>query len=100
MLQEKIDDSLQQERLMAALSGFYGGVAALLAAIGVYGALSYLVAQRKHEIGVRMALGASRGAVVGMILRETAALAAGGLAIGVGLTLAVTHAAASLICKR
>ncbi len=82
---------------MAALSSFYGGLAALLAAIGIYGALAYLVARRRNEIGVRMALGASRGAVVRMILGETGRLAAVGLAIGWGLTYFATRAAASLI---
>ena len=96
-LQGNIDNSLRQQRLFAALSGLYGILAALLAAIGVYGALSYSVARRRNEIGVRMALGASRGAVIGMVLRETSALAVAGVAIGAGLTVAVTRAAASAI---
>jgi ABC-type antimicrobial peptide transport system permease subunit len=83
--------------LVASLSGFYGALAALLAPIGIYGALSYVVARRKSEIGVRMALVATRGAVVGMILRETAALAAAGIAISAGLTMAGSRAATSLI---
>jgi predicted permease len=96
-LRDTIGDSVRQDRLMAALSSFYAGLAALLAGIGIYGALAYLVARRRNEIGVRMALGASRGAVVRMILVETGRPAAVGLAIGCGLTYFATHEAASLI---
>jgi putative ABC transport system permease protein len=96
-LNDTIRESLTQERLMARISGVYGLLAAILAAVGVYGALSYLVARRRNEIGVRMALGASRGAVAGMILRETAWLTAIGLALGAGLAIAGTRAATALI---
>jgi predicted permease len=96
-LEGNIRNSLTQEFLMATLSGVYGLLAAILAAVGVYGALSYLVARRRNEIGVRMALGATRGAVVSMILREAAGLAIVGLAIGIGLTLAGTRAAAGFL---
>jgi predicted permease len=92
-----ISESLTQERLMARISGVYGLLAAILAAVGVYGALSYLVARRRNEIGIRMALGASRGAVAGMILRETAWFTAIGLALGTGLAIAGTRAATVLI---
>ncbi len=84
---ELLDDNLQQERIIAQLSGVFGGVALLLAAIGLYGVLSYAVAQRTNEIGIRMALGAERGAVVRMVLRETAVLIAIGLAVGVPASL-------------
>jgi predicted permease len=83
-----LDDNMRQERIIAQLSTVFGGVAVLLAAIGLYGVLSYAVAQRTNEIGIRMALGAERGTVVRMILRETAVLIAVGLAAGVPASLA------------
>jgi predicted permease len=85
---EMLDDNMRQERIIAQLSTVFGGVALLLAAIGLYGVLSYAVAQRTNEIGIRMALGAERGAVVRMILRETALLIVIGLAIGIPASLA------------
>jgi predicted permease len=83
-----LDDHLRQERIVAQLSTAFGGVALLLAAIGLYGVLSFAVAQRTNEIGIRMALGAERGTVVRMVLRETALLIAIGLAAGVSASLA------------
>jgi ABC-type antimicrobial peptide transport system permease subunit len=83
-----LDDNLRQERLIAQLSAVFGGLALLLACIGLYGVLSYAVAQRTNEIGIRMALGAERGAVTRMILRETAVLILIGLAAGVPASLA------------
>ncbi len=87
-LTEMLDDNLRQERIIAQLSGVFGGLALLLAAIGLYGVLSYAVAQRTNEIGIRMALGAERGTVVRMVLRETAVLIVIGLAAGVPASLA------------
>jgi len=76
-----IDRSVVPERLIATLSSFFGALAVLLAAIGLYGVMSYAVARRTNEIGIRMALGAARSNVVMMILREVAILlAAGGIA--------------------
>jgi ABC-type antimicrobial peptide transport system permease subunit len=83
-----LDDNMRQERIIAQLSTVFGGLALLLAAIGLYGVLSYAVAQRTNEIGIRMALGADPGTVVRMVLRETAVLIAIGLAAGVPATLA------------
>jgi predicted permease len=83
-----LDDNLRQERLIAQLSTVFGGLALLLACIGLYGVLSYAVAQRTNEIGIRMALGAERGMVIRMILRETAILILIGLAVGVPASLA------------
>jgi predicted permease len=83
-----LDDHLQQERIIAKLSTVFGGVALVLAAIGLYGVLSYAVAQRTNEIGIRMALGAERSAIVAIVLRETAVLIVIGLALGVPASLA------------
>lgn len=84
-LQQPINDSLTRERLMAMLSGFFGGLAVLLAAIGLYGVMSYMVAQRRQEIGIRMALGAGRGRVLSMVLRESLVLVVIGVVLGAGL---------------
>ena len=83
-----LDDNLREERIIAQLSTVFGGLALLLASIGLYGILSYAVAQRTNEIGIRMALGAERGTVIRMVLRETAVLIAIGLACGVPASLA------------
>jgi len=83
-----LDDNLRQERIIAQLSTIFGALALLLAAIGLYGILSYSVAERTNEIGIRMALGAERARVIRMILRETAILIAIGLAAGVPASLA------------
>lgn len=83
-----LDDNLRQELLIARLSTVFGALALVLASIGLYGVLSHAVAQRTGEIGIRMALGAERGTVVRMVLRETAVLIALGLAVGVPASLA------------
>jgi predicted permease len=93
----QIHDSLLQDQLMATLSGFFGFLAALLAAIGLYGVISYMVVQRTREIGIRMAIGAKRADVVRMILREAAVLTVAGLVIGTGLALGAAQAAKSLL---
>ncbi|MBA0083857.1 MAG: FtsX-like permease family protein [Acidobacteria bacterium Pan2503] len=82
---------------MATLSGFFGFLAALLAAIGLYGVISYMVVQRTKEIGIRMAIGAKRVDVVGMILRQAGILTVAGLVIGTGLALASAKVAKSLL---
>jgi predicted permease len=93
----QIHNSLLQDELMATLSGFFGFLAALLAAIGLYGVISYMVVQRTREIGIRMAIGADRVAVVRMILREAGMLTTAGLVVGTGLALGVVQAAKSLL---
>jgi predicted permease len=92
-----VDDSLLRERLMATLSGLFGFLAAVLTGVGLYGVISYTVARRTNEIGIRIALGANRGAVIALILREAALVLAAGLGVGTVLTLAVGRAAATLL---
>jgi predicted permease len=83
--------SLLTERLLASLSTVFGCLATFLAALGLYGVMAFMVAQRTREIGIRMALGAGKGNVVWMVLRETLSLAALGVAIGVAGAYAVTR---------
>ncbi len=96
-LETRIHESLLRERLMATLSGFFGGLAALLATIGLYGVMSYMVARRRNEIGIRMALGASRGAVLALIMREAAWLVGVGVAVGTVLAIALARTADTLL---
>jgi predicted permease len=81
-LDDQVDLSLLTERLLATLSSVFGSVATVLAALGLYGVMAYMVARRTREIGIRMALGAGRGSVVWMVMRETLMLAAMGVAGG------------------
>jgi putative ABC transport system permease protein len=93
----QVHNSLVQDELMATLSGFFGILAALLAAIGLYGVISYMVLQRTKEIGIRMAIGAGRADVVGMILKEAGILTVAGLVIGTTLALASAQVVKSLL---
>jgi hypothetical protein len=97
LLRTQVHDSLLQDEQMATLCGFFGGVALLLAAIGLYGVISYTVAQRTNEIGIRMALGSQRAGVIRLILSEVSILVGIGLAVGLGLTLAGSKAASSML---
>jgi len=92
-----VREGLLRDRLMATLSGFFGALAALIAALGLYGVMSYLVVRRTNEIGIRMALGANRGNILGLVLREAAALLLVGLAAGLVLAVAAGYAAGSLL---
>ncbi len=92
-----ISETLLRDRLMATLSGFFGGLAVLLATIGLYGVIAYMVAQRTNEIGIRMALGAVRGDVLRLIFREAGTLLAGGLVLGTLLALFAARAIESLL---
>jgi len=96
-LGERVDQSLMQERLVATLSLFFGALALLLACIGLYGVMSYDVARRTQEIGIRMALGASAGQVMRLVLRQTLVWVALGIALGLGVALLGTQWAESLL---
>ena len=97
VFRKDIENRLIRERMMALLSGFFGALAGLLTMIGLYGVISYIVVTRQNEIGVRMALGASRGNIVGMVLRQTVVLLALGTALGAASAVAVTRGVSSLL---
>ena len=92
-----IEEGLLCERLMATLSSFFGGLAALISAVGLFGVMSYLVVRRTTEIGVRMALGASRGSIVALVLRQASLLLGIGIAAGTLLTLALAGTVRSIL---
>ena len=97
IFRNNIQKGMVQERTMAFLSGAFGALAILLTTIGLYGVISYIVAMRRNEIGIRMALGASGADVVGIITRQTVRMLAAGLALGVLLSVAATRGASSLL---
>ena len=82
---------------MATLAGAFGFLAAVLATLGLYVVIAYMVARRRNEIGVRMALGADRGRVVRLVLREAALLLVAGLTIGTGLALWAGRTASAML---
>jgi predicted permease len=94
---EELESDLVRERMMALLSGSFGALAALLTMVGLYGVISYIIAMRRNEIGIRMALGASRQDVVGSILGQTLKMLGIGVAAGILLSLVAAHGAASLL---
>jgi ABC-type antimicrobial peptide transport system permease subunit len=96
-LSAQIDRSLVKERLMTRLLGLFAGLALLLALVGLYGVLGYTVTRRTNEIGVRFALGATRGAVMWSVLSDSSKLVAMGVAIGVPAALALTRLLSSLL---
>ncbi len=97
VLEDMVRDGLTRERLMATLSSMFGILAALIASVGLYGVMSYVVARRTNEIGVRVALGANRANIVLLILGQASGLLAGGVAIGVVLALAAGKMAQSML---
>jgi predicted permease len=92
-----IREGLLRDRLMATLSGFFGLLALLLASVGLYGILSYGVASRRNEIGIRMALGAQTRNVLSMVLREAVMLALVGIIVGLPFVFAVTRFASTML---
>ena len=89
------DDNLRDQRLLADLAAAFAALAVFLAAVGLYGAISYSVSRRTAEIGIRMALGADRGRVVAQVLRESFLLVGGGMAMGIALAMAAARLIAS-----
>jgi predicted permease len=98
-MDEVIAGSVWQQRFNLLLVGWFAVVAVVLAAVGIYGVMAYSVTQRTHEIGIRMALGASRRDVRGMVVREAMGLAAIGCAIGLGGAFALTRVLADLLYR-
>jgi predicted permease len=96
-LNEEIKNGLLKERLLAMLSGFFGLLAAVLATVGLYGVMAYMVASRTNEIGIRMALGAAPSQMLAMVLGEAGRLLCIGVVAGIVLALAVGRWAASLL---
>jgi len=95
--QEQIDSNMQMERAFAALTSGFGVLALALACVGIYGIMAYSVANRRNEIGIRMALGAQPGQVRGMVLRESIWLAATGVVAGVAASFALTRLVKSML---
>jgi predicted permease len=81
-MERQIDEAVEQERLLASLISLFGAITLVLACVGLYGMMAYMVNRRTREIGVRVALGADRGDVIGIVARQLASTTAAGLAIG------------------
>jgi predicted permease len=96
-LEAQMDSSLARERLLAMLSGLFGGLALLLAVVGLYGTMAYSVAKRRNEIGIRLALGAARSRVMRLVLGETGRLVLLGVLVGAVVAVAATRRVAPFL---
>src|SRR5215469_574874 len=96
-LKDDIADTLVAERLMAMLAGFFGALAIVLAIVGLYGVIAYIVARRTNEIGIRMALGAHRSNILLLIMKEVGVICIAGIVAGLALSAALGPAARSLL---
>jgi predicted permease len=90
-MEEQVNENLSPQRLMATLSALFGGLATLLAAVGLYGVMAYMVTRRTREIGIRLALGANRANLLGLVMREVAILTAAGVLVAVPASLALSR---------
>ncbi len=97
LLSTRIDETLLRDRMLATLSGWFGALAGVLTLAGLYGLIAYTVVRRTNEIGIRLALGAGRGAIVRLILTEVGVLVVLGAAAGAGLAYAAGRSAAALL---
>jgi putative ABC transport system permease protein len=96
-MEEVLSESLARQRFSTLLLGVFGGLALVLAAVGIYGVMSYTVTQRRHEIGIRMALGARAGVVLWMVMREILTLILIGIALGLPAAIAATQWISSML---
>ena len=94
---EQVEQRFEQEKVFAQAYTLFGALALILAAVGLYGVMSYNVARRTHEIGIRLALGAQRGQVLGATMRESLVLVGAGVAIGVAIVFSASRFVASLL---
>jgi predicted permease len=95
--QQLIDDTLVRERLLASVASLFGGLALLLATVGLYGIMSYAVVQRRQELGIRMALGAAPKSILGLMLRDSAGIVGLGTIVGILAAAFSTHLARALL---
>ncbi|MGH9790645.1 MAG: FtsX-like permease family protein, partial [Candidatus Acidiferrales bacterium] len=94
---DQSDETLRVERLFARLLSFFGALALLLAAVGIYGVIDYTVRQRTQELGIRMALGAQRTDVLRLVVGKGMVLVLMGVVLGIGVALGATHLLSSLL---
>jgi ABC-type antimicrobial peptide transport system permease subunit len=97
VLHDRLGNSLRDTQTVARLGGIFGALAALLAAVGLYGVVSYVASSRTHEVGVRIALGARGGDVMRLFIRQALAFTAGGIVLGTLLTFAAGGAITSFL---
>src|SRR5262249_26096522 len=96
-LSDQVSDSLARDRVLTMLAGFFGVLALLLAAIGVYGVTAYALSRRRTELGVRAALGATPASLIALVMSKATALVGTGVTIGAVMSLATSTVAASLL---
>jgi ABC-type antimicrobial peptide transport system permease subunit len=96
-LQQQIQNNLLRERLLAILSGFFGILAAVLVMVGLYGVVSYLVARRRNELGIRIALGSTRARIIALVMREAGRMLLLGTFVGAAFSLLATRGASSIL---